>query len=146
MGRGGPTFRDGKANGEGDGQGATLADVKGGVGHHAAQPLSDAARLGQGDVGQGDEKLFPADARQKIARPQVLAQAFGHLDQDRIAHGMAKAVIHRFELVNVGDQNGEDRPAGLGSLSNCLHPRQTIAAVVQPGERVNHREAQTVGD
>ena len=90
--------------------------------------------------------LEPADAGQQVAHPDRLRQAARHLDQHGVAGGMAPAVVHRLEAVQIDDHHGESGPFHPRSLGHSGQMVQRVAAVVQAGQVVADRHAQPVAD
>ena len=118
-----------------------------------AQPLCCNFGLRQRRIRQRDQKLFAADPRHHVDRAQIVAQAGGHIHQDRIAHGMAPGIVDGFEPIQVENHHGKGAAGLLRPFGNTRHMRHRIAAVVKPGQRVDHsgpqpiphRGAQSVG-
>ena len=94
------------------------------------QPSRVGLPLGRADQ---REELVAAEAGERRRRRGVVAQPLGDLDQQRVADGVAEAVVDALEVVEV-DEHDRDRLAGRGQ-----HRLQALAeqrAVGQPGQRI----------
>ena len=112
--------------------------------YRAAQPFCDNLRLGPTGGGQGDEEFFSSDSGQKVGGAQIGGKTAGNLDQHGIARRMSPGVVHRLEPVEIEHHHREFGLVNMGTVGNRGQLRQTVAAVVQPGQRVEHCQPQPV--
>src|SRR5207248_3077750 len=82
--------------------------------HHrrAVQYTEDAPPNGLGAVQaiqvlEEDNEFVTAHARHRLAEADLVAQALSDFDQDQVAAGMAEAVVHSLEMVEVHVEHGD---------------------------------------
>ncbi len=107
---------------------------------HVDQAIGDEPGvLGAGQVLDEDGELVAAEAGRRVARPEHLHDPLRDHLQQLVAAGMAEAVVHGLEVVEVEEQDG-DRCAGAGAPGQgVLDPVREQAAVGQPGQAVMER-------
>ena len=86
----------------------------------------------------------PPKAGDHVAGAEVVAQPRRDLGQHRVPRGVAEGVVHGLEAVDVGDHHGEGAGGGAGGFLHALEVGERVAAVVEAGEVVRHREAEAV--
>ncbi len=109
----------------------------------AAQPFGGRRASVSPVSGRTTRNSSPPIRASKIGPAQVGRQSARHLDQHRIAGGMAPGIVHRFEAVEVDHHHGEPVRRYRGPFRDPLDLRERVAAVVQSGQRVDHRQTQT---
>jgi hypothetical protein len=98
--------------------------------------LGRGRRLAGGRVRQQHGELVAAEPRDEIAGAQRAAQAPRHLDEQRVARQVPEAVVDRLEVVEVDEQDGDRRPAGLEHLDDG---GREPGAVGEAGQRILER-------
>ena len=112
------------------------------LGDHPAQPFGG----GRGGVeiggGHGDQEFLAAVAHQEIDFAHIGLEPPRRLDQHLVADVVAEGVVDAFEPVEI-QQHQRERLAGLARLGDdAAHVGLGVAAIVEPGERVEHGEAE----
>jgi hypothetical protein len=80
------------------------------VSERGEQPVYEAIGLRRvGDVLDEDRELVATDSSHGGARPQVVLQPAGDVDQHLVAGGMAAGVVDVLEAVDVDHHDGEER-------------------------------------
>jgi hypothetical protein len=87
-------------------------------------------------AGQQQRELFTADAEQRVAGAQPLAQQRGHVTQHRVAHRVAMGVVHALEVVQVQQHQRQRAAVGRGGARLLCMAFFQRAPVQQAGQRV----------
>ena len=93
-----------------------------------------------GELLEQQRELVTAQAGDRIRRPNDRAQSLRHEGQEPVTPGVAEHVVHRLEVVEVDEQDGDGcslptRQPGEGMLDSVMEE----AAVGEAGERVVER-------
>ena len=103
-----------------------------------ADPLADALRddpaLVERGVGNDDDDLLAAVARDEVDAPRQGADVLGAFPQDLVARVVAVRIVDGLEAVDVQQQHRHLAAATDGILEQHRKMHIQIAAVVQPGE------------
>ena len=94
------------------------------------------AGIGAVQIGKQQHKLIATQPRQRVIAAQHALEAFGHLHQQLVAHGVAVRVIHRLETVQIDVGHGQSPPGALRPGQRLIQPVAQQAAVGQAGEDV----------
>ena len=99
-------------------------------------------------VVEQDGELVSSLPRQRVALAEAGVQPGGHLHQELVPGGVAQAVVHGLEPIEVEEQHGEAVPfAPPRAGEGALHQVEKQGAVGQARERVVERVVQhAVGD
>ena len=105
--------------------------------HRPAQAGEQAQRKGVNLVWRGhamhnQRELITRKPRRHVASPDAALQAPANQAQQHVSSGMAQAVIHRLEEIDI-EQHEDTCRAGIGQALQLLHQHVTIG---QPGQRV----------
>ncbi len=92
-----------------------------------------------GDVVAQDHELVAAEPRDDVGRPHRGAQAVGDRDQQPVTGGVAEAVVHHLEPVEVEEQDGDAFVVELGVGELTAEPFHEVQAVRESGQRVVDR-------
>ena len=103
--------------------------------HERQAPLG----VGRPHADQGADELVAAVPDHEVVGPQTCAQGDADATEQSVAGGVAAAVVHRLEVVDVQEGNGQglSRPVRPGDLA--LELKQTGAADPGPGQNVQRR-------
>ena len=75
------------------------------------------------EVADQDEELVAALAGDQVAGPRHRPEPLGHLAQELVAGGVAEAVVHELEVVEVDEEHGRARARsgarGPATSSRC---------------------------
>ena len=104
-----------------------------------ADALCHAMRLLGGGVRQQAAELLAADTKQEIGRPDAGVDQVNEARQHIVAAGMAEAVVERFEVVEIEEQQAERRALFGVALQQPLAARHEGAAVERAGQRIGLR-------
>jgi len=85
-------------------------------------------------------ELVAADASHLVGLADPLAERRAHALEHTVAGRVAVAVVDRLEAVHVEQHHGEALAVAPGPSQRLLELAHEVAAVVQAGERVRHRE------
>ena len=95
-------------------------------------------------IGQHDGEFITAQPRDGGAALHLglhqRRQALRHLAQQQIAGGMAKAIVHRLEAIQIDKQQRRRLARQGGVLHQIIQRFAEQAAVGQPGERIEARQ------
>jgi hypothetical protein len=69
--------------------------------------------LRPGEIGQHHRELVARNARDGVAGANRILQALCHFGEERVARGMAEAIVHELEAVQVDEQHREPRAVAL---------------------------------
>ena len=94
---------------------------------------------------QEDGELIPAEPGDRVGRPHRSPQAFGHRQEQLVPGGVAEAVVHGLEPVEIEEQDRGGRPAALGAGQCVGHPVDEQGPVGQGRERIMERLAGEFG-
>ena len=97
------------------------------------QPLPAVGALDQ------DRELVTAQARHRVGAPGTRQEPLGGGDQQPVALGVAQAVVHRLEVVEIEEQHRHGVAAPLRQRQRVTHPVPEQCPVGEPGERVVER-------
>ena len=92
-----------------------------------------------GDVVAQDGELVAAEAGDDVGRAHGRAQPVGHRDQQAVAGGVAEAVVHHLEPVEVEEQHRDALVVALGVGELAAEALDEVQAVREAGERVVDR-------
>ena len=92
--------------------------------------------VGERRLREDHRELVAADAAGDVGVADDLADALGDLGQHRVAGEVADPVVDRLEVVEVEDDQREAPVVALGARGLAREGLVEVAAVVQPGERV----------
>ena len=87
-----------------------------------------------------DREFLAADAAGQVARADACFQTTGEFAQDRIAHIMAESVVHRFEVIEIGQEEAKGAVAPGRLRHGAFEMRVEEASIVQPGQTVDDGE------
>ncbi len=107
-------------------------------GNRAAQALGQIQRAGQA-VAQQHRELLAADPAHAVVRGGLLHQHLGDLVQRMVADRVAKAVVQRFETVDIEKDRADPR-IGRDGFEAALGLLDERAAVLQAGQRIGRGE------
>ena len=74
-----------------------------------------------GNAVEQDCELVPAEARDRVCRAHGDLEATAHLLENGVAGGVAQAVVHRLEVVEVDEHDADRRPAAERAHDRVLH-------------------------
>ena len=77
---------------------------------HPAQPAQD------------HDELVATHPRDRVLLPHGAPQPLAELHQERVAHGVAEAVVDRLEPVDIEEGHGDDLAGPLGMLEDLAEP------------------------
>src|SRR3712207_1702215 len=102
----------------------------------AAQAVDDLLCLLGGRAHDGQRELVAAEAAADVARAQVHAEGAGQDAEALVAGGVAPAIVHLLEVVDVEGDDGHGVLLALGAAKLLLQALLERAVVEQAGERV----------
>ena len=79
-----------------------------------------------GDVLEQDPELVASEPSDRVARAQRLAQSRRDVDEQRVARGVAHAVVDELELVEVEEQDGDPRVAPRERVLQPIHEEHPV--------------------
>ena len=88
------------------------------------------------EVGQQNQELITALARNHIGRPHSAAQSQGDCTQKLVARTVAKTVIDELEVVEIEEEHGDTAPGPLGSCDRNLQMLAEHRPVGKTGQRI----------
>ena len=86
-----------------------------------------------------DRELVAAQPRHRVRGPGAGEEPLRRRDEQPVALGVAQAVVHRLEVVEVEEQHRDRVPAAAGQRQRVAHPVPEQRAVGEPGERIVER-------
>ena len=86
-----------------------------------------------------DGELVAAQPRHRVGAPGAGQEPLGRRDEQPVALGVAQAVVHGLEVVEVEEQHRHRRAAPLRQRQRVAHPVAEQRPVGEPGERVVER-------
>ena len=92
-----------------------------------------------GDVLDEDGELVAAQPRGRVGGPQAALQPLADRHEQLVAGGVAQAVVHRLEVVEVDEQHRHRRTLARRSGQGVLDPVAEQRLVGQVGQRVVER-------
>lgn len=108
-----------------------------GFGEHPEQALGHPAGVRRRrEVAAHDDELVPAEASDEIARSSRVPEPSADLHEQRVAPGVAEAVVHNLEAVQVAEQHREAAAAVAQAVEGPGQPRVQHRAVRESGELV----------
>ena len=108
--------------------------------HVRADPLGDLLGEERRAVRQDHRELLAAEARDRVHRPDALAERDRHVLEDDVAGLVAVRVVDPLEVIDV-DHEDERRLAGARDPVDLARQRQLeVAPVGQAGQRIAARE------
>jgi hypothetical protein len=96
------------------------------------------------DVGHRDEELLAAEAGHEVYAADVLLEPPRKFLEHGVAGVVTEAVVDRLELVEVDHHHREDAGGLAGAVHDARHVLRGVAAVVDAGQRVDHRHLEPV--
>ena len=116
------------------------ADVDAARADMGADPLGDVLGEERRAVGQDHRELLAAEARDRVHRPDALAERDRDVLQDDVAGLVAVGVVDALEVIDV-DHQDQRRLAGARDAIDLARQRELeVAPVRQAGERIAARE------
>ena len=88
------------------------------------------------DLGQDDDELVAADARDEVLVAHLGLDASARLDDQLVAGGVPVGVVDVLQAVEVGEEDGHAAATAPAVGEHHAHPDEQLAAVQQLGERV----------
>src|SRR4029077_3288304 len=67
-------------------------------------------------AGENERELLTADAPEEIGRPAKVFEECGAVPQDLVAEGVTESVVDDFEVIEVGDAQGQGMSGGARDL------------------------------
>ncbi len=93
------------------------------------------------DVLEQHREFVATEARGGVAGAQACIDAVGHLDQQRVARGVAQAVVDYLEAVQVEEQHRHLPALSLRARQGVSEPIAQQGAIGQAGQRVGEGQA-----
>ena len=106
------------------------------AGERLQDPVAGLVDLGRVHVLEQQRELVAAEPGDGVALPHTAGEPLGHVDQHRVAGGVAEAVVDRLEAVQVHEEQRDPGAAAPGHLQRVLDPVEQQSAVRQVGEEV----------
>jgi hypothetical protein len=100
------------------------------------EPLVELVGVLERRLGEDDREFVPADPARDVRGPDDVADAVGRLRQDPVPGEVPDAVVDRLEVVEIEDHEREAAAVALRAGDLAGERLVEVAAVVQPGERV----------
>ena len=97
-------------------------------------------RVGRLEVLDHDQKLVPAQARERVLVAQAAAQAGRDRLDQLVARGVPQAVVDVLEAVEIDEQHADPAAVAARLLDRMLQPRLHQQPVRQVGQRVVVRQ------
>ena len=90
-------------------------------------------------VFEQDRELVAAEPRDRVAGAHRLAEAVTDREQQLVADGVAEAVVHRLEAVEVDDDDADGAVVACSACERVLHAVREQRPVREIGERIVER-------
>ncbi len=90
--------------------------------------------------GEQERELVPAEAEGF----SVASELRRDLSQHKVAHGVAPAVVHALEVVDVEEAERERRALSLGPLDLATQPLVEVTVVAEAGQWIGQRKPERV--
>ena len=106
------------------------------VGEGVLELVEARGRIALGQSGQNDEELFSAVATNEIRGADVLCHAKSCIAQDEISGEVAESVVDLFEVVDIGQDDGELRPFVASVIELALKDIEDCGTIPKAGQGI----------